>query len=622
MKVYFPAFNYSPPCLQRAILQWHRCLLLLGGLFLSCLSMAQSKVSLADLSAFKNPPGSWSVAGDAFVDINQTGVLTTVGGYGILVNNPANQNAGDLVTKTEYGDMDLELDYLLAKGANSGIYLQDRYEIQLMDSWGTKTPTYSDNGGIYERWDESRGKGREGYEGYAPRQNASKAPGLWQHLKISFQAPRFDASGHKTENAKMLRVELNGVLIHEDVELQGPTRGAVSNEEQALAALRFQGSFGAAAFRNITITSFNKPRPEISHVKYALFKGNVQTAVNSAAKPAASGSLPGLSAGMIHVLPTEYYIRYTGMLTITEPGVYSIHPYVLAGQADMTINGQRLKPESRNGGSSVVRLPAGELPFELLMTKTRNYPNAALGLKIAGPGIREYFVGDESALAAPGGADPIFVHATENTILRSFMDLNDTLRLTHAVNVGSPEQVHYTYDMEKGCIAQVWRGGFLDASPMWIGRGDGSSRPTGAVQRMGKPVFTIAKLASESSAWPQDTVGSNYRPKGYWLDKSGAPVFHYINQGVMVEDAITALENGEGFTRSIHLQNSDGNCYALLAHDDDILPLGNGLYQVGDKSYYIKIPDGGENKAILRDSNGSKELLLPAQTAITYSILF
>lgn len=622
MKVYSQACFISVPCLPRAILLRQNILLLLTGLFFSCSSLAQTTVPLSDLSAFNNPPASWSLAGDAFANINQNGVLTTVGGYGILVNNPANQTAGDLVTKAEYGDIDLEFDYLLAKGANSGIYLQDRYEIQLMDSWGVKTPTYSDNGGIYERWDESRGKGHEGYEGYAPRQNASKAPGLWQHLKVSFQAPRFDAGGHKTENAKMLRIELNGVLIHEDVELEGPTRGAVSNGEAALAPLRFQGSFGAVAFRNITITSFNKLKPQITNIKYALYKGNIQSAGTGSIKPATAGSLPTLSAGMIHVLPTEYYIRYTGTLKITEPGAYSFIPYVFAGQGDMTINGQRLKPVEGKGGRSVISLPAGELPFELLLTKTRNFSNAALGLKIAGPGIREYFVGDEAALTPAGGADPIFVNASENTILRSFMDLNDTLRLTHAVNVGSPQQIHYTYDLEKGFIAQVWRGGFLDASPMWIGRGDGSSRPTGAVQGLGKPVFTIAKLASATSVWPQDTVGSNYRPHGYRLDKNGAPIFRYSNQGIMVEDAIIALENGEGFTRSIQLENSDANCYALLARNADILSLGNGLFQVGDKSYYIKLPDGGESKAILRESNGQKELLLPVQNAITYSILF
>jgi len=74
-----------------------------------------------------------------------------------------------------------------------------RYEVQLFDSWSVKAPKYSDCGGIYERWDEARGPGKQGYEGHAPLANASRAPGLWQHLHIEFQAPRFDAAGKKRQ---------------------------------------------------------------------------------------------------------------------------------------------------------------------------------------------------------------------------------------------------------------------------------------------------------------------------------------------------------------------------------------------------------------------------------------
>lgn len=94
-----------------------------------------------------------------------------------------------------------------------------QYELQLRDSWGAQVITSGENGGIYERWDESRPDGQKGYQGYAPRQNVSKGPGLWQHLVVSFQAPRFNAEGQKIENARFIKVELNGVTIQENVEL-------------------------------------------------------------------------------------------------------------------------------------------------------------------------------------------------------------------------------------------------------------------------------------------------------------------------------------------------------------------------------------------------------------------
>src|SRR5690606_35854913 len=129
-------------------------------------------------------------------------------GNGILANLLTKNDPGkDLFSKAEYGDMDLKMEYMMASGSNSGVYIQGRYEIQLLDSWGVVNPGPGDNGGIYERWDENKPEGQRGYEGYAPRQNASRAPGQWQQLLVSFRAPRFDANGNKTANARILRVE-------------------------------------------------------------------------------------------------------------------------------------------------------------------------------------------------------------------------------------------------------------------------------------------------------------------------------------------------------------------------------------------------------------------------------
>jgi hypothetical protein len=104
-------------------------------------------------------------------------------------------------------------------------------------------------GGIYERNYSKRPIGQRVFDGRAPRQNVSKAPGLWQHYKISFQAPRF-VNGVKTENARILKVELNGVVIQENIELSGPTAGSISRNEIAEDALRIQGDHGQVAFKN------------------------------------------------------------------------------------------------------------------------------------------------------------------------------------------------------------------------------------------------------------------------------------------------------------------------------------------------------------------------------------
>jgi hypothetical protein len=188
--------------------------------------------------------------------------------------------------------------------------------------------------------------------------------------------------------------------------------------------------------------------------------------------------------------------------------------------------------------------------------------------------------------------------------------------------VGSPEQVHYTYDLDKGMIVQIWRGGFLDATPMWHDRGDGSSRPAGSVQYLGKPVPGIEKLANAQAAWAPDTAGTGYKPKGYVLNANDQPAFKYFIYGSMVNDASTVITGGQGIRREITLQNPVDGLFAHLASGSNIEDLGNGLYTVDSKSYYIRIDDAGGAKPILRDADGKQELIIPIKAKLTYSIIF
>ncbi|HET6568046.1 MAG TPA: DUF1080 domain-containing protein, partial [Rhodothermales bacterium] len=207
-------------------------------------------LALHDLSAFRPAADNWSIVGDVYA-LPDDAELHTQAGTNILVNAGKNtyNEKQNLFTDWEHGDLDLELDYMLPKGSNSGIYLQGRYEVQLFDSWGVQHPKYSDAGGIYERWDDSRGSGNEGYEGIPPLMNVSRAPGLWNHLHIVFQAPRFDAQGHKVANAHFVKVELNGVVVQDNVEVTGPTRSAAFTDEMPMGPLMLQGDHGPVAFR-------------------------------------------------------------------------------------------------------------------------------------------------------------------------------------------------------------------------------------------------------------------------------------------------------------------------------------------------------------------------------------
>lgn len=586
---------------------------------------AQDKVDLNTLTSFQTPAVNWHLAGDVRADLNQNDVLIYAPGAGILVSQSEPGKQGqDLLFNMQHGDMDLELDYMMAKGSNSGIYMQGRYEIQLLDSWGAITPTSGDNGGIYERWNAGKPKGQEGFEGHAPRQNASRAPGLWQHIKISFQAPRFDAGGKKTDNAKILRIELNGVSIQENVEMSGPTRGAIGTDEVPMGPLRIQGDHGPVAFRNIMVTTYDRPRPELMNLKYSVYKGKYDTEPDyKKLPPEAEGSSVILSSNVSNIA-NEFLIRYTGSIRIKEAGEYNFNLNTAGGRGFLKINDQTVVPlngaRGRGRGRGKVTLPAGEYPFELLYSKFLDFAKPSLGLAIAGPGIREYIISDAN-VASGDPIDPILINAPVNTILRSFVDI-DTFRVTHAINVGSVQQLHYTYDMDKGMIVQVWRGGFLDATPMWHSRGDGSSRPVGMVQQFGLPMLAFETLSSPNAAWSADTSGSSYRPKGYTLDDSDRPAFHYQIYNTSVTDVSKVIPGNQGLHREITLQDSIPNLYMRIAAGSTIENPVAGLYLVNDKSYYIQMDDPAAPAPVVRDMNGGKELIVPVRNKLGYSILF
>jgi hypothetical protein len=578
---------------------------------------AQQRIALNDLSAFQNPGPGWRIAGDVKADLTKKDVLNYTDGTGILVNKPGK----DIYTIAQHGDMDIELDYLMAQGANSGIYLQGRYEIQLLDSWGVLVPHPGDNGGIYERWEESRPEGRKGYDGFAPRQNVSRAPGLWQHMKISFQAPRFDANGQKTENARILKIVLNGVVIHEQVALNGPTRGAMDNNEVARGPLRFQGDHGAVAFRNIVITDYSQLAPVVKDVKYTIFRDQNQDSKKSGITTLnvlGAGSIKQLSSNLNGLPDNNFSVRYLATFQVREAGEFTFNLHAPSGGGRLTIDGKTVISDGRGDGK--VSLPVGEFPLELVYVKQSDWDKPSLTLTVRAKGLRPVLLTDPN-VPIDDQTDPILLPANEPTVLRSFMDLPDGApKVVHAVSVGSPEKIHYTYDLDNGMLVQVWRGEFLNTTSMWDGRGNGTAVPLGTIQGLGKPSLAIAQLSGKEASWIKDTTGTSYKPEGYTLDESRQPVFLYSIYGTTVSDNIRVLPQSQGVYRKISVEQPTENLYVRIAIADKIEQQADGMYVIGDKAYYIKMESTG---GIIREQDGHKELIVPVKGgAVSYALLF
>lgn len=146
----------------------------------------------------------------------------------------------DLYSEYVHGDAVIKIEVMVPKGSNSGIYVHGEYEIQVLDSFGRdKNPGRGDMGAIY---------------GAAPpTKPVFKKPGQWSTYEIHFQAPRFDAAGKKCANAKFIKVILNGAVIHQNVEMRGPTPGGVDRKEKPKGPIMFQGNHGPVAYRNIQV---------------------------------------------------------------------------------------------------------------------------------------------------------------------------------------------------------------------------------------------------------------------------------------------------------------------------------------------------------------------------------
>jgi hypothetical protein len=242
-----------------------RCSLGLAGLlFLLCsfTATAQEKAKWIDLmnspklEAWKDPSGDWAYVGDVVLDEKEPRKLAAKPGSGVFYNGSKGRTR-NLITKDEFQDVEVHVEFLIPKRSNSGVKLMGLYEIQIYDSHEAKELTGNDCGGIYPRA-EDLPRYHHLDKGVAPKVNAAKPAGEWQTFDIVFKAPRFDANGKKTANARFVKVVHNGQLIHENVEVEYPTGSAWrQKKEVAKGPLLLQADHGPVAFRNVRIRPLN-----------------------------------------------------------------------------------------------------------------------------------------------------------------------------------------------------------------------------------------------------------------------------------------------------------------------------------------------------------------------------
>lgn len=203
-------------------------------------------------SPWKAVDKGWVFAADAGLDAEKPARLKPKDGPGNVWVNGDTGRLKDLITKADYTDVEVHVEFLLGKNSNSGIKFHAVYEIQLRDTAAKSGPlTGDDCGGIYPRADL-----KPNYhhidKGIGPKVNAAKPAGEWQTLDVTFRSPRLE-NGKKVKNAVVVLAKLNDKVIHENQELQHPTGNNYTKAEVEKGPFMLQSDHGPTAFRNVKI---------------------------------------------------------------------------------------------------------------------------------------------------------------------------------------------------------------------------------------------------------------------------------------------------------------------------------------------------------------------------------
>lgn len=158
------------------------------------------------------------------------------------------KGTGAITSVKEFGDFQLHIEWSAPEvvsgksqgRGNSGIFLQNRYELQVLDSYNNRTYSNGQAGSIYKQ--------------YPPLVNAMNKPGEWNTYDVIYTAPRFKDNGALFSPARVTVIH-NGVVVQNNVAIKGKTEyiGLPAYEPHGKAPLQLQDHGNPVRYRNIWI---------------------------------------------------------------------------------------------------------------------------------------------------------------------------------------------------------------------------------------------------------------------------------------------------------------------------------------------------------------------------------
>lgn len=558
----------------------------------------------------------WSLVGNVFMDPADTKGITTEAGKEILLYNgdsiagaPPKMDVyyppsggkrfmlrGYAYAGISHGDLDIEMDFMLANSSAFSLVFKGRYALAL-------------SAGIPQDSALQKYPGVPQPMRSLTSPEAFKAPGLWQHISVRFKAPLFDADGKKIAEAQFENIVLNGQPMPGASSASLPPPATVENTVGPL----FLSVRGAVAFRNIRYKTYTDNRITLQGIQYAVYKG-IFKEYDTLKKltPLRTGTTDSLHW---KVGDKRAQVKYTGTLKVPVTGGY-LFRLRAGGPAWLLVDDREVV--NNHGTRDFVRpfydsiyLKVGDHRFEVVYA---NY-DQSLVLDYEGPHIPFTRLTDPAAERHEEHIDPLeYVVSTEPGIQRGFFEHHNKIN-TYTMTVGIPGGLNYAYDLNAYSLLSVWRGRFIDVSNMWTSRGESQRElPLGAVLEL-SGIPSVQSLADIKDVW-QDTVAADKSPytgRGYRIDADGLPVFRYTLNGASIEDSWKAAPGGAGLVRTVTVSNAADvkDVYFMLGNGSKVEKLPQGGYAIDDKAYYLTPQGDTKDVQIITARDGRSALVLP-----------
>lgn len=611
----------------RSVFTWMLSMTLFPGVSLSQTPDLFETISMDNISGFRpDHSGDWRIVKKAYFDYQKAAHPKVEEGKGALLYSGTHGSDGELFTNMQHGDIDIDMDIMLSKGSGMEVYFQGRYGIRIPDHWGTDRSSTELPGSIIQ----SNGDPNTITRITPPRSNAGRAPGLWQNLKISFIAPRYNDKGEKISNAIFKEVIFNGSIIHQNIEVANELRSKVPDPDKDKGPLVLL-AHSPVAVRNLRYKRYEDKKVQLRNIRYSYYQGKFnETSDFSSVKADQSGPATDISWTYAQN-SNQFALRFDADIIIPAAGTY-LFTRRIRGKSKLMIDNITLTgdPDLSADEEEVIHsymiLKEGAHRFSLIYIKALEYTQPNLGVFVEGPMVRLQPLQAAGSWSVNLVDMQIAVDPADQPVVQRCFFADKSARLTYCVAVGTPQKLHYACDLSKGRLLKIWKGEFLDATKMWKNRGAEQV----AVPRE-RPVEIntgplVASLPDQSAGWPEGPAPDPILFKGYTLNAGGYPAFRYIWHNNKIEDEIFPSAEGNALQRILRIKKAgrSPDIWLQLDRSGYIEYIGKGLYAVNDRCYYIRIDMGKGIKPVLRRINDHDELLVHMDDAsdLKYSIIW